>query len=411
MWPPGGRNAVQELLQPNVQKFIRDHENDDARKIALQGTLIEGVSPALLATQITALKKAKEKFPFLYGRSDILYPPSINLEQASSEVTAKYKRRLLGELFSNHIHKPGAGVDLTGGFGIDSLFLSQLFGEFHYVEPSAELLAIASHNHGQVGGRNIRYHQATAEAFLEKFDRHVDLIYADPSRREDGKKVFRLSESSPDICALQNLILQKAEYLLVKASPLLDIKHGIEDLPRTQKVFVVAVDNEVKEVLFLCHKKSTIEPGVVAINLSTKGRESLFRFDYALEASSKSVYSDPETFLYEPNAAILKAGAFKCLAAAFQLKKIHPHTHLYTHQQLLSEFPGRVFKIGAFVKSDRKEIASFFPGKKANVITRNYPLGAEALKKKLNLTDGGDEYLIAFTGREKKFLTVASRLK
>jgi hypothetical protein len=304
-----------------------------------------------------------------------------------------FQRRSLGQ---------EVGVDLTGGFGIDTYFLSQLFHQFH---------EIARHNHNTLGAANIEYHNTSAEEFLNQLAGPVDLVFIDPSRRSQNKKVFTLSDSEPDIVALQKKIFSKTDLLLIKASPLLDIKLGLKTLADVKKVWVISVENEVRELLFLCEKNFSGEPIIEAVNLLRNEDSESFDFLFSEESMVVVKHADPLLYLYEPNASILKAGAFKTISKHFDLFKIQTNTHLYTSDTLINNFPGRIFKIEALVKPDPKTIKGFFADGKANVTTRNYPLSVDELKKKTGISDGGDQYLIAFSGEDKKFACVASRIK
>jgi hypothetical protein len=405
------------LLSPDIQKFIRDHEQDDERKLVLKHSIISGVPSSIIADQISGRRKAKEKLPIFYHSDNIIYPPGINLEQTSSEQTARFKADLLLKLISSrssetsHKSSLNEGVDLTGGFGIDSCFLSPLFSSFHYVETNASLAEIARHNHTQLGLRNIHYHNTAAENFVEQLDHPVDFIFIDPSRRNQGKKVFSFSDSEPDISTLQPEVFRKAGLLLIKASPLFDIKQGIKELSNVRKVVVLSVENEVKELLFVCEKTFTGEPSIDSVNLLRNGISERFDFLFSQESILTVAFSDPLTYVYEPNASILKAGAFKNISKTFSIPKIQNSTHLYTSHSLIKDFPGRIYKIEALTKPDPKIVRSFLPDGKANVTTRNYPLSVEELKKKTGISDGGDKYLLAFSGVKEKFVCIASRIK
>jgi hypothetical protein len=403
--------VLKNLLTPEVQKFIREHHQDDERQLVLKHKLIEGVPSSIIAAQISGRRKAKDKLPTYYNSEGIIYPPGTNLEQTSSEQTAIFKSALISQLnlSSSRRQSLGQGVDLTGGFGIDTYFLSQRFHQFHYIEPDASLLEIARHNHIQLGAVNIEYHNVSAEEFLDPLE-PVDFIFIDPSRRTQNKKVFTLSDSQPDIVALQKKIFAKTNHLLIKASPLLDIKLGLKELAGVKKVWIVSVENEVRELLFLCEKNFSAEPLIEAVNLSREGNAESFNFLFSEERALAVDLADPLEFLYEPNASILKAGAFKTISKQFNLFKIQTNTHLYTSDILVNDFPGRVFKIEAFIKPDPKTVRQLFPDGKANVTTRNYPLSVDELKKKTGIRDGGDQYLIAFSGVTKKFICVARRV-
>jgi len=335
----------------------------------------------------------------------IIYPPSINLEQSSSEATGKFK----AEIVSNETSRQQLTVaDLTAGFGVDSFFLSKVAKSLDYVEPDSELLSIASHNHIVLGNSTIVHHHHSAEEFLDKVKVSYDLIYLDPSRRDsNAKKVFRLEDCEPNVQTLLPKIFDRTKLVLVKASSLLDIQQGLNELQNVEKVFVVSVNNECKELLFLLHQGFKNEPSIETINLNSDGTtKHTFSFTFNEERETNSAFGTPQIYLYEPNASILKAGAFKSIGEKFDLQKIAPSTHLYTSSLLRSDFPGRVFKI-----ENLKVEVNDLKGKKANIITRNYPLKPEELKKKFKLIDGGDQYMIAFSGVSKKFVVLATRLE
>jgi hypothetical protein len=272
------------------------------------------------------------------------------------------------------------------------------------------LLQIARHNHALLGATDIQYHHATAEDFLSTTGNAYDFIYADPSRRTArGKKTNSLQDSEPDITMLKTRIFQVTDVLILKTSPLLDIQAGITQLVHVKQVYIISVNNECKEILFICDKNFGSEPVVEAVNL-TGEKPQTFEFTYTDERTKVVAYDDPLQYLYEPNASILKGGAFKSIANAFGLKKIHPSTHLYTSDNLIPEFPGRKFLLEDVITGSSTKIKKYFPDGKANVTTRNYPLSADALKKKTGLKDGGDKFLIGFSGQRKKFLVVAHRV-
>jgi hypothetical protein len=394
---------IETLLSPEVQQFILDHEQDDERELILKHRTMFGVSTAVIADQISGRKKAKTKLPLYYNSRGIVYPPGINLEQCSSESTAALKANLLAS-------ENKTLADLTGGFGIDSLFFSRVLKKVHYIEPNASLLSVARHNHEILGAKNIEYGNTTAQDFLESYPEKLDCFYIDPSRRnKSNQKVFKLSDCEPDVPHLLPLIFQKTDCMLIKTAPLLDIRQGIKELKNVEKVWVISVSNECKELLFMCRKGFVEEPGIVAINLLTD--QVSFKFRLSEEKEIVTKFSEPLTYLYEPNASILKAGGFKLVGEKFSVLKVHTNTHLYTSHNLIENFPGRIFKIISPFKPDPKKIKEIFPDGKANVITRNYPLTPEALKKQTKLKDGGESYLIGFTGQREKHLLAAKRVK
>lgn len=391
------------LLSDDLQRFIKDHEKDDEKILVLKHKEILGLPAAEIAQQIVGRRKAKTKLPVYYNANKIIYPPKVNLEQCSSEKTAQFKASLLsGNL----------AADLTGGFGIDSFFLSKSFKKVIHVEPDEALSQITKHNHRTLDANNIEHQCGTAESFINTHKDHFDLLYIDPSRRSNAnRKVFKFSDCGPNVVNLLPLLIKKSNSILIKASPLIDIKQGLSELDSVSKVLIVGFDNECKEVLFLIAntKKETV---IEVFDLSEDDKKSAsFSFTLSEEHQSKVSFDEPSTFLYEPTAMMLKAGAFKLTANRFNLKKIAPNTHLYTADKMISNFPGRVFKIESFLKADSKSVHEVLEEGQANIISRNYPLSPSQLKKKLKLKDGGDQFVIGFSGRNKKYLVLASRVK
>ncbi|MEP2670751.1 MAG: hypothetical protein ABJH04_17230 [Cyclobacteriaceae bacterium] len=389
------------LLREDIQRFIKDHEKDDEKVLVLKHKEILGLPTAEIAHQIVGRGKAKTKLPVYYNSENIVYPPKLNLEQCSSEKTAQFKAGITtGKL----------AADLTGGFGVDSYFLSKNFMKVIHVEPDKTLAQIAKHNHQTLNANNIEHHCTTAESFLNTNADHFDLLYIDPSRRSSAnRKVFKFSDCTPDVVSLLPLLIEKSNSILIKASPLIDIKQGLNELSSVAKVVIVGFNNECKEVLFLIGQTKK-EPIIEVVDLSGDGEES-FSFTLSEENHSQTSFNEPSEFLYEPTPMMLKAGAFKLIAKRFALKKLAPNTHLYTTDKIVADFPGRIFKIETFLKSDAKSLLEVLPGGQANVISRNYPLSPAQLKKKLKLKDGGDQFVIAFSGKAKKYLVLASRVK
>lgn len=410
---------IKDLLQAQLQEFILQHQAEDETKLLLKHKSILGVPASLVADQIAGRRKSRLKLPTWYATPDILYPPSLNLEQCSSETAAAFKVEILKQNVKAGFNQ---AADLTGGFGVDSFFLSSLFKEVDYIESDKNLYAIVNHNHatlqearGMKQEAIINHHNTTAEKFLDTASRKYGLIYIDPSRRaKGGQKISSLADCEPDIKQLLETIFIKTDYLLLKTSPMLDLQQGIKELKNVSHVFVVAVDNECKEILFLCKKDFTDEAYITAVNLknshSLETQITPFDFLPSEERRSISSFSNPLTYLYEPNAAILKSGAFKLLGNRYRLHKLQQNTHLYTSDKLEPNFLGKVFKIDALIKSDTKIVKQHFPEGQANVVTRNYPLSPEQLKKKTGLKDGGDKFLIGFSGHSEKFTAVCSRI-
>jgi 16S rRNA G966 N2-methylase RsmD len=394
-----------DLLKPEIQSFILQHESDDLSKLILKTSDVHGVPMSKIAAQIDGRKKAKEKLPVYYKAKNIIYPAAVNIEQSSSEMTAKFKSSILEKLSNRSVC-----VDLTGGFGVDSFFLSRVFDTVNSIEPDRQLLTIAKHNHLQLGATNIIHHNVSASEYLMGAYTQVDCIYLDPSRRDShNRKVSSLASSEPNVLELLPSIFQRAHYALLKTSPLLDITEALKQLENVSHVFIVSVTNECKELLFLLDSTFTSEPAIEATNISKETINS-FRFTFSEGKGHQISFSEPQEFIYEPNASILKAGAFKSISARFGISKIHPSTHLYTSKNLLTDFPGKVFKVLDLVKSDPKILMKYFPDGHANIFTRNYPLSPQELRSKCRLNDGGTGFLIGFSGLKKKYLAVAVKI-
>ena len=398
------KEEIRLLASSEVQDYIFTHANDDEKKLLLKHKLILGIPTTLIAQQIAARRKAETKLPLFHKTKGIVFPPSLNLEQSSSEATAKLKSRIVTDEIEKQSIK---AADLTGGFGVDSLFFSQVVESLDYVEPNQELVELVKHNSEVLKTLNIHFHNHSAEDFLNATSQQYDFIFIDPSRRDSkARKVFSLADCAPDINQLLPSLLNRSNFILLKASPLLDIKQGLRELRAVKKVLVVSVANECKELLFLMEKGFDAEPLIQTVNLDYEGTvRHAFDFKFSEEEALTSTLSPPKKYLYEPNASILKAGAFKLIGEKFQLNKIQVNTHLYTSDVLTNDFPGRIFEIGEFA-FDKKSSSET----QANIITRNYPLSPEELKKKLKLKDGGEKYVIAFSGQEKKHIVLAKRL-
>ena len=319
--------------------------------------------------QVEGRERTAEKLPTFATIDDWWYPVRLSCEQCSSELAARYKASLIsGEKM----------VDLTGGYGVDTYFLSEQFAHTDYVEQNAELCRIAEHN---FANKPIAIHNTSAEDFLAAAEQY-DLIFLDPARRDShGGKVFRLEDCTPNVVELLPTLLAHGKRIMIKLSPMLDLTQAVTSLSQvTWDIHVVAIKNEVKELLLVSGGSGRI----TAIDLEKK--DQAFVFSKEEEKDCLLMNGDALLnggFLYEPNAAILKAGAYKLIAERFGLHKLDVNTHLYVSETLVENFPGRVWRI-----TERQDL------KQANVLTRNYPLTPEQLKKKLHLRDGGTAFVI-----------------
>ncbi len=382
---------IKSILSEQVQTFIVEHEGDDIHKLALSLKPIDDVSVTGILAQINGRKKAKEKLPEWYAYNGIYWPAPLSMEQCSSEIAAKYKASLL----SAH-----SMADLTGGAGVDTYYLSKSFKRADYIERDARLCEVAQHNHKVIGANNIHHHQIEATAYLQQMA-PVDMIYLDPVRRDENKhRVFLLENCEPNVVSLLPLLLEKAKKVILKTSPILDIRTTLDRLKNVLAVHVVAVNNDCKEVLYILGQRPMNSSDFYTVNFTSNSSQR-FHFNLHTERMAVSTYSEVLQYLYEPNAAIMKSGAFKSVGAAFGLNKLHVNTHLYTSEKLQEDFPGRIFKVKHVLRVDKKSLLAVLPEKKANVSTRNFPMKPESLKKKFGLSDGGDIYLFGFTDYKK----------
>ncbi len=379
-------------ISPETQQFIREHLSDNVRTLALQAKKYPNVDMPTAITQIAGRQTAAEKIPSWKEIEDIWYPKHLSLEQCSSEITARYKASLL---------QGDSLTDLTAGFGIDCSFLAAGFQSVTYVERQEELCEIATHNFPILNLNHITVRNEDGVDHLKAMS-PVDCIFLDPARRnEHGGKTVAISDCEPDVAELEELLLSKANRIMVKLSPMLDLTLALKELEYTQEVHIISVNNECKELLLLLGQNPPAEVPIHCVNLSTKGKqeEQHFVFTREQEQRSECAYTDAlENYLYEPNASLLKAGAFRSIATAYPVKKLHPNSHLYTSDTLITGFPGRIFRIVDQCSFNKKEIKENLADlKKANLTVRNFPATVAELRKRINLAEGGDTYLFAST--------------
>lgn len=368
-----------------VWAFIREHENDDPLTLILQASKYPGIPVKEVAGQIQSRKKAVSKLPEWHETEGVLFPPSLNLEQSSSEITAKFKSGMIeGENL----------LDLTAGTGVDAYYLSKKFKKTTLVEPDRNLCRLLKHNFEVLGKTALNVVNQTAEDYLASNPGKYDWIYIDPSRRDKLKnRVVTLNDCSPNVVELSSELLKMAPEILIKVSPMIDLKYVINQLEHIKIIKIVSVYNEVKEVLIHLQRGFKDEAFVEAWNLTKKRENECFGFFPSEEKVTTPKIGFTSRFLYEPNASIMKAGAFKLITKRFGLQKLHPNTHLYSSAEAVNNFPGKCFEIKAVLKPDKKTIKMEIPEGKANVVTRNFPMGATQIKQKFRLEDGGEMFL------------------
>ena len=366
-----------------TRQFIEEHLNDDVRELALKYSNAK-VDMALALRQIEARQLLRKKVPSWSDNPDLLFPQHLSVEQCSSEATAQYKASLLqGDSFA----------DLTGGLGVDCYFISQNFKKTDYVEVNPELCEIAEHNF-DILGSGIRVHNSTTEAYLSQ-EKPIDFIYLDPARRDQhGRKTVSIADCTPNVVELQDSLLQKAKKVMVKLSPMLDISKALKELHHVSEVHVVAVANECKELLFVLERGFEGEPEITCINLQTEQPVIRFVDCFVAPLLAKTV----QTYLYEPNAAIMKAGCFGLLSQRYGIQKLHQNSHLYTSEQLVKGFPGRIFTVEGWAPFNKRVKQTLMADvSKASIATRNFPLSVAELRKTLKIADGDEIYLFATT--------------
>lgn len=380
---------INELKIQRVQNFISQHEHEDLYALVLNSKKYPDIPVKLAIDQINSRRKAKKKLPEWYAKQGILFPHGVSIEQCSSEATARYKAGLIsGESL----------VDLTGGTGVDSYYMSNSFVQCHLIEQDALLCAFAHHNLNLLDANNIKIIESDAERYISSTKSSPDWYYVDPARRDQyNKKVFRLSDCSPNLSKIYNSLLKAKKGVLIKLAPFLDITQLITELPDITRIYVIAVNNECKELVAMVETKGSDELSISAINFNDKVQE--YQFSYAQEQKAASQYSQPQKYIYEPNASIMKSGAFKMIGVDFNLNKLHPNSHLYTSQELVTSFPGRVFQLKG-VSTLKKNKLPGFEKEKANITSRNYPMSVRQIRNKTGLNEGGDSYLLATTTLE-----------
>lgn len=396
--------SIQWLFEPETIRFLQDNEEQDPERFLLSKALAnKGWDTRLLTRQLKGIKTAKQKIPTYYKNTGVLYPPSVSLEQASSEVTARFKASIIAA---------DTIIDLSGGMGIDTYFFSLQCQAIIYVEPQQELLYIASHNFKTLGANHIQCVCSNAAQFLDTYKGHSQLIYIDPSRRKEGKRLADYKDWEPDIIGLKAQFWKVADQILIKLSPMTDISAVCKELGEVKEVFVVSDRNECKEVLLLLEQHFVGEPQIHAVLLQN-GEITKYSFYASEEQSASALFSDPLQYLYEPDVAILKAGAFKKIAVDVGLKKIQAHTHLYTSTSLVAGFPGKTFQIIAVKPYSKNNITALIEKEKDfHVLARNANVTPEQVKKLFKLVERGSQYLIIFKGvNGTAQVAMATRLK
>ena len=437
-----------------TQDFIRQHQDDDVRQLAFLGSKYPEVDMPFALDQIRGRKMARVKLPRWASLEGIIYPPHISMEQCSSESTALYKAelaaRLLGLPVSSSFSEEIGFVDLTGGFGVDFSYIAARLGvKSMYVERQAHLCEAAKENFGRLGLKNaivkngdgievlhsllpkkddaasaddslgITYDQPLS---LLKTKLGLKIIFIDPARRDDaGNKVVSLKDCTPDVTVLQEEMLSKADYVIIKLSPMLDWHRAISELSHVREVHIISVNNECKELLLVLSARNMgdMEASSADGEVKYAGNLRIYCVNDAqsfvcdeLDMESSPVRIAPPVleemqYLYEPNASLMKAGCFGVLSDRYDARMLSKNSHLFVSQAPIEAFPGRSFRIIAISSFNKKELKRHLSGiTKANIATRNFPLSVAELRKRLKLKDGGETYIFATTLSDESHILV-----
>lgn len=404
------------MADTTLSSFIQAHRQDDVRSLMLQAQRYPDVDMRKAVVQISAWQMAQKKLPLWAATEGIIFPEHLSMEQCSSQQTATYKGEILSQRLQqsdlSHSSTPLNITDLTGGFGVDATCLALAAGkgnETHltFVERNTELCEMAKHNLPLLGVKHSDVICADSEEILNKLSTHQHLIYLDPARRDEhGGKTVAIADCTPDVIQVNDLLLDKADVVMLKLSPMLDIVEAERQLKGIREIHIVSVNGECKEILFILQKTPKTpdgfdqnEPKMVCVNLLANLPAQTFVFSHSIERNATCYYtSELKHYLYEPNASVMKAMAFKSVAERFHLEKLHPSSQLYTSDTLVPDFPGRIFEIIDSSHFNKKVLKSLLKDiKKANLTVRNFPLSVAELRKRLKLSEGGTDYLFATT--------------
>lgn len=386
------------ILDKNIQEFITQNSGASITKLALQKNPFPEIDWILVLNQIEAKSKAKEKLPTWFNTENIIYPSKVSVEQTSSEKTAAYKASLIsGESL----------IDLTGGFGVDDYYFSKNFKNIVHCEINEDLSAIVKHNFEQLEVTNCTFYADDSTNVLNDLNQKWDWIYTDPSRRNDAKgKVFMLKDCLPNVPESLDFYFEKSNAILIKTAPLLDISAGLSELKFVKNIHIIALENEVKELLFEIHNEYK---GEITLKTANILKDKIETFEFILgDDSVFANYHLPQKYVYEPNSAIMKSGGFDEVSSVFDIYKLHKHSHLYTSDQLI-DFPGRTFEIEKVIGYSKNEMKIELANQQANITTRNFPDTVENIRKKWKIKNGGNLYCFFTTDKNDNKIVLICR--
>jgi len=395
-------------------KWIEEHRHDDVNELALRAAHYPEVDMREAIVQIRGWQIAEKKLPLWAETEGIRFPDHLPLEQCSSQLTAEYKASLVEENLNDNLNeneKLHSMTDLTGGFGVDAVMMGRRFRHLTYVEQREDLCELARHNFPLLGLKDFEVVHGDCVDTLKHLP-HQDLLLIDPARRDaNGRKTVAISDCTPDVCALKRQLLAQADVVMIKLSPMLDITAALQQLEGVTQVHIVSVQGECKEILLLLQHGEGTTPQMMCVDIT---REGIQRFCFTREAEQQAqctYTAEVGTYLYEPNASLMKACPFRSLAQHYQLQKLHPNSHLYTSNEWIEDFPGRQFKVEEVLPITKQTVKQISQLRRANVSVRNFPATVAELRKRFRLADGGSTYLFATTlADERKVVIVASRV-
>ena len=387
------------ILSTEIQKFINNSLQANISKLALSKNPFPEIDWKEIINQIVSKNKSKSKLTTWFTTVGSYFPPSISIEQTSSEITAKYKTDLLtGKSI----------IDLTGGFGVDCYYFSKKFEKVIHCEKNVELSEIVKHNYKKLKVDNIECKAQNSTEVLTDSDTNFDWIYIDPSRRSDIKgKVFLLKDCLPNVPANLDLYFSKSKNILIKTAPILDITAGINELNHIKSIHIIAIDNEVKELLWILEKDYSSKIEITSVNIQKEKTDSN---SFVFGQNTPTTFDLPNMFLFEPNAPLLKSGCSDNLSKTLNVDKLHPHSHLFTNLKLI-DFPGRRFMIESVIPFKKEELKKHIEGKKMNITTRNFPLTVEEIRKKYKIAEGGNVFTFFTTNiNDEKIVLICNKI-
>ncbi|WP_240032181.1 class I SAM-dependent methyltransferase [Psychroflexus aestuariivivens] len=395
------KEKIKRLSRKEVQDFIIENLNEDITRLILKGSPFEDISIKDIAIQIESKLKIKKKLPTWFNADSVIYPPKLNLEQTSSEITANHKSKI--------IDKNSKVLDITGGFGVDDFYFSKRAKQVTHIELNDELSLISKYNFEILGVSNIFSVNGNGIDYLKNSTKTYDWIYIDPSRRNEGKKVIQLENSLPNIIENYKIFEEHCRQLMIKTSPMYDLNMGFKELKGIREVQIICIKNEVKEILWLIDWREFNYKNIKIYNYKTSNQFSKFEGNKNEEIQLNTEFSLPLKYLYEPNSGIMKSGLFNTLSVKYNLKKIDLNSNIFTSNEKIDEFPGKIFKFIQIIKT--KDLKKKFKSSGVNLISRNYGMATLEIQKKYKLkTSGKIEYLIFTKINKTRIIIYCQRL-